>query len=60
MMSNNKESMYNIRHPTDQYLQIGDSGLIGVDAIGDVNLVFHQPDEHGNPKDVVACVQDVI
>ena len=60
MMSNNKEGMYNIRYPTDQYIQIGDSGLIRVEAIGDVNLVFHQLDEHGNPEDVVACVQDVI
>ena len=60
MMSNNEEGMYNIRHPTDQYIQIGDSGLIRVEAIGDVNLLFHQLDEHGNPEDVVACVQDVI
>ena len=60
MISNNKEVMYNIRHPTDQHIQIGDSGLIRVEAIGDVNLVFHQLDEHGNPEDVVACVQDVI
>ena len=22
--------------------------------------MFHQLDEHGNPEDVVACVQDVI
>ena len=56
----NKEGMYNIRHPTDQHIQIGDSGLIPVEAIGDINLVFHQLDEHGNPEDVVACVQDVI
>ena len=60
MMSNNKKGMYNIRYPTDQYIQIGDSGLIRVEAIGDVNLVFHQLDEHGNPEDVVACVKDVI
>ena len=60
MMSNNKKGMYNIRHPTDQYIQIGDSGLIRVEAIGDINLVFHQLDEHGNPEDVVARVQDVI
>ena len=60
MMSNNKEGMYNVRHPTDQYIQIGDTGLIRVEAVGDVNLVFHQLDEHGNPEDVVACVQDVI
>ena len=39
---------------------MGDSGLIPVEAIGDINLVFHQLDEHGNPEDVVACVQDVI
>ena len=37
MMSNNKEGMYNIRHPTDQYMQVGDSGLIRMEAIGDVN-----------------------
>ena len=37
MMSNNKEGMYNIRHPTDHYIQIGDSGLIPVEAIGDIN-----------------------
>ena len=60
MMSNNKEGMYNIRHPTDQYIQIGDSWLIRVEAIGDVNLVFHRLDEPENPEDVVACVQDVI
>ena len=60
MMSNNKEGMYNIRHPIDQYIQIGDSGLIRVEATGDVSLVFHQLDEYGNPGDVVACVQDVI
>ena len=60
MMSNNKEGMYNIRHPIDQYIQIGDSGLIPVEAIGDINLVFHPLDEHGNPEDVMACVQDVI
>ena len=60
MISNNKEGMYNIRHLTDQYIQLGDSGLIRVEAIGEVNLVFHQLDEHGNPKDIVACVQDVI
>ena len=60
IMSNNKEGMYNIRHPTDQYIQIGDSGLTRVDAIGGVNFVFHQLDERGNPEDVVACVQDVI
>ena len=60
MMSNNKEGMYNIRHPTDQCIQIGDSGLIPVEEIGGINLVFHQLDEHGNPEDVVACVQDVI
>ena len=52
--------MYNIRHPTDQYIQIDDSGLIPVQEIGDINLVFHQLDEHGNPEKVVACVQDVI
>ena len=52
--------MYKIRHLTDHYIQIGDSGLIPVEAIGDINLVFHQLDEHGNPEDVVACVQDVI
>ena len=34
--------------------------MIRVEAIGDVNLVFHQLDEYGNPEDVVACVQDVI
>ena len=45
MMSNNKEGMYNIRHPTDQYIQIGDSGLIPVQAIGDIKLVVHQLDE---------------
>ena len=28
MMSNNKEVMYNIRFSTDQYIQIGDSGLL--------------------------------
>ena len=60
MMSNNKEGMCNICHPTDQYIQIGDSGLIPAEAIGDINLLFHQLDEHGNPEDVVACVQDVI
>ena len=60
MMSNNKEGMYNIRHAIDQYIQIGDSGLVRVEAIGDVSLVFHQLDEHGNRGDVVACVQDVI
>ena len=59
-MSNNKKGMYNIRHPADQYMQIGDSRLIRVEAIGDINLVFHQLDEHGNPEDVVARVQDVI
>ena len=59
MMSNNEEGMFNIRHPTDQYIPIGDSGLIRVEAIGDVNFEFHQLDEHGNPEDVVACVQDV-
>ena len=47
-------------HPTDQYIQIGGSGLIPVEEIGDTNLVFYQLDEHGNPEDVVACVQDVI
>ena len=52
--------MYNIRHPTDQCIQIGDSGLIQVEEIGDINLVFHQLDEHGNPEDVVACVQDAV
>ena len=31
-----------------------------MEAIGDINLVFHQLDEHGNPEDVVACAQDVI
>ena len=51
MMSNNKKGMYNIRHPADQYMQIGDSRLIRVEAIGDINLVFHQLDEHGNPED---------
>ena len=56
MMSNNKEGMYNIRYATDQYIHIGDSGLIRVEAIGDVNLVFHQLAEHRNPEDVVACV----
>ena len=60
MVSNNKKGMHNIRYPTDQYIQIGDSVLIRVEAIGGVNLVFHQPNEHGNPEDVVACVQDVI
>ena len=60
MISNNKKGMYNIRHPIDQYIQIGDSGLIRVEAIGDINLVFHQLDEHGNPEDVEARVQDVI
>ena len=40
MMSNNKEGMYNIGYPTDRYIQIGDSGLIRVEAIRDVNLVF--------------------
>ena len=40
MVSNNKEDMYNIRHPTDQYMQIGNSGLMRVEAIGDVNLVI--------------------
>ena len=60
MMSNSKEGMYNIRYPTDQYIQIGDSGFIRVEAIGDVNSVFHQLDEHGDPEDVVACAQDVI
>ena len=60
MMSNNKEGMYNIRHHTDQYIQIDDSGLIPVQEIGDINLVLHQLDEHGNPEDVMACVQDVI
>ena len=59
MMSNNKEGMYTSCHPTDQYIQIGDSGLIRVETIGDVNLVFHQLDEHGNPEDVAACVQNV-
>ena len=59
MMSNNEEGMYNIRHPTDQYIRIGDSGLIPVEAIGDIILVFHQLDEHGNPEDVVACVQNL-
>ena len=57
---NNKQGMYNIRHPIDQYIQIGDSLLIGVEAIEDVNSVFHQLNEHGNPEDVVAFVQDVI
>ena len=60
MMSNNKEGTYNIRHPIDQYIQKGDSGLIRVEAIGDVNLVLYQLDEHGNPEDVVACVRDLI
>ena len=41
MMSNNKEDMCNIPHPTDQYIQIGDSGLIPVEAFGDINFVFH-------------------
>ena len=50
MMSNNKEGMYNIRHPTDQYIRMGDSGLIPVEAIGDINLAFHQLDKHGNPE----------
>ena len=52
--------MYNIRHSTDQYIQIGDSELIPEEAIGDINLVFHQLDKHGNPENVAACVQDVI
>ena len=60
MMFNNKEGMYNIRHSTDQYIQIGDSELIPEEAIGDINLVFHQLDEHGNLEDVEACVQGVI
>ena len=33
MMSNNKEGMYNIHNPTDQYIQIGDSGLVIVEEI---------------------------
>ena len=28
MMSSNKGGMYNIRHPTDQYIQIGDPGSV--------------------------------
>ena len=54
MMSNNKEGMYRPIHP-DGRLRVDPSrGNRGR------NLVFHQLDEHGNPEDVVACVQDVI
>ena len=59
-MTNNKGGMNNIRHPTDRYIQIGDSGLIRVEAIGNVHSVFHPLDKHGIPEGVVVCVQDVV
>ncbi len=44
MISNTSEHMYNVRYldPNEQYIQIGDSALIRVAAVGSLDMRFHQ------------------
>ncbi|CAB1113069.1 unnamed protein product [Ectocarpus sp. CCAP 1310/34] len=62
MISNKVDAMYNVRHlgPDEQFIQIGDSALIKVAAVGSLDLRFHQIGADGKQEDLDVTVPEVL
>ncbi|CAB1120974.1 unnamed protein product [Ectocarpus sp. CCAP 1310/34] len=54
--------MYNVRHlgPDERFIQIGDSALIKVAAVGSVDLRFHQIGADVKQEDLDVTVPEVL
>ncbi|CAN0531966.1 unnamed protein product, partial [Ectocarpus sp. 12 AP-2014] len=62
MISNKVDAMYNVRHlgPDEQFIQIEDSALIKVAAVGSLDLRFHQIGADGKKEDLDVTVPEVL
>ena len=62
MISNKSDQMYNVRtlDSDQQFIQIGDTGLIRVAAIGSLDLRFHQIGPDGRVEDYDVTIPEIL
>ncbi|CAB1111699.1 unnamed protein product [Ectocarpus sp. CCAP 1310/34] len=62
MITNKVDAMYNVRHlgPDERFIQIGDSTLIKVAAVGSLDLRFHQIGADGKQEDLAVTGPEAV